>query len=810
MMMVTQRLLVAGASSAARRTRAVCSGSASSSPSSSYAAAIAAATPDPAAAGADEAWPVVIVGGGPTGALLAGLLARMAVPALLLEKGASPARAGGGPTGGGGHPAAHFITARSMEALRDLPAADGTGRSVAAVVAAASPPLPQWRRFVYGPGAAARSPPWAVVDHFAASAPDPATPTPPVHPGVSPEPVAHLAQPRLVAALHAAAAAAATESGSGGELRYGAEVRADGLAALPPACGHATGPGALVTYHDTRSGRPTRVAARFVVAADGARSGLRSGSGVVMDGPAGVSHLVSIHFTSRAAGKALLAGGKGDRGPGAVGSPPAMLYFFFTPAAAGALVAHDLAAGEFVAQVPVFPPLQSGAALAADNAACAALARAALGFGSDGGGGGGGGGPDDLRVRDARPWAMSARVAASYAPAHAAAGLPLNSSLLLAGDAAHEMPPAGGFGMNTGLQDAAGLAPKLAAVLGGDGRPSLVTAAYGAERRPVAVALTSLSLTNWRAALAVPRAVGADDRAAAALASLAAGAARLAGTGPAAAALEAGLAAGRALTTSLGGQAGAAWRAGRARAALAAPGAGLRLLFEGADLGYSYGPGAGGGGQCALAGAAPGRSNAPPGPPFTDPSVYTPALVPGARFPAAAVRAVGGGRTGGSGGITSTIDLPAALASAAAVSASPSPSSRRRPLAVLVVDAGVAGPAATAAWVAAGEALASAGAPLATAVLAGEAQAGAPPPAALLLADDPAAPASATWAAVAGRSPTRPPALLVRPDGVVGWVAGEKGEAASAAAVAGGLAAVFGWGGGGGGGGYRPAWLRAF
>ena len=39
--------------------------------------------------------------------------------------------------------------------------------------------------------------------------------------------------------------------------------------------------------------------------------------------------------------------------------------------------------------------------------------------------------------------------------------------VLLAGDAAHRFPPAGGFGMNTGIQDAHNLAWKLAAVLHG-------------------------------------------------------------------------------------------------------------------------------------------------------------------------------------------------------------------------------------------------------------------------------------------------------------------------------------------------------
>ncbi|HEY3688532.1 MAG TPA: FAD-dependent oxidoreductase [Streptosporangiaceae bacterium] len=57
--------------------------------------------------------------------------------------------------------------------------------------------------------------------------------------------------------------------------------------------------------------------------------------------------------------------------------------------------------------------------------------------------------------------------------------------MFLAGDAAHVHSPAGGQGMNTGVQDAANLAGKLAAVLA-DGAPDSVLDAYETERRPVA------------------------------------------------------------------------------------------------------------------------------------------------------------------------------------------------------------------------------------------------------------------------------------------------------------------------------------
>lgn len=60
---------------------------------------------------------------------------------------------------------------------------------------------------------------------------------------------------------------------------------------------------------------------------------------------------------------------------------------------------------------------------------------------------------EDARVLSARPWVMGMQVARSFREGH----------VLLAGDAAHRFPPAGGFGMNTGIQDAHGLAWRLAA-----------------------------------------------------------------------------------------------------------------------------------------------------------------------------------------------------------------------------------------------------------------------------------------------------------------------------------------------------------
>jgi 2-polyprenyl-6-methoxyphenol hydroxylase-like FAD-dependent oxidoreductase len=58
-------------------------------------------------------------------------------------------------------------------------------------------------------------------------------------------------------------------------------------------------------------------------------------------------------------------------------------------------------------------------------------------------------------------------------------------NVFLAGDAAHVHPPAGGLGLNTGVQDAYNLGWKLAAVVNGEAGDELLDT-YEAERRPIA------------------------------------------------------------------------------------------------------------------------------------------------------------------------------------------------------------------------------------------------------------------------------------------------------------------------------------
>ncbi|MEV5111090.1 FAD-dependent monooxygenase [Bacillus sp. LBA3-1-1.1] len=79
-----------------------------------------------------------------------------------------------------------------------------------------------------------------------------------------------------------------------------------------------------------------------------------------------------------------------------------------------------------------------------------------------------------------------------------------DNRIFLVGDSAHIMPPTGGFGSNTGIQDAHNLAWKLAAVIKGKANPKLLET-YHDERYPVA------KLTTDHASSILFRAAGREE-----------------------------------------------------------------------------------------------------------------------------------------------------------------------------------------------------------------------------------------------------------------------------------------------------------
>ena len=107
----------------------------------------------------------------------------------------------------------------------------------------------------------------------------------------------------------------------------------------------------------------------------------------------------------------------------------------------------------------------------------------------------------EVRLSDA-VWTTRYRVSHRGVPRYG------EGRVFVAGDAAHIHSPAGGQGMNTGLQDAANLAWKLAATLAG--APSDLLDSYDSERRPVGQQVVKTSdkmfsaaagQTGWEAGL---------------------------------------------------------------------------------------------------------------------------------------------------------------------------------------------------------------------------------------------------------------------------------------------------------------------
>jgi 2-polyprenyl-6-methoxyphenol hydroxylase-like FAD-dependent oxidoreductase len=88
----------------------------------------------------------------------------------------------------------------------------------------------------------------------------------------------------------------------------------------------------------------------------------------------------------------------------------------------------------------------------------------------------------DHEILVANAWSPHLLLAESYG----------TGRVFLAGDAAHQYIPTGGYGMNTGIGDACDLGWKLAATLHGFGGPGLLTS-YNAERRPIGLRNRSAS-----------------------------------------------------------------------------------------------------------------------------------------------------------------------------------------------------------------------------------------------------------------------------------------------------------------------------
>ncbi|MFD8780738.1 FAD-dependent monooxygenase [Kitasatospora sp. NPDC059599] len=219
--------------------------------------------------------------------------------------------------------------------------------------------------------------------------------------------------------------------------------------------------GVHAILEDRATGDRHTVRADWLVGCDGAASTVRETAGIPMEGPTGLGHYLSVRF------EAPLGEVVADRASAS--------YFLTAPGRGGFLAVDN--DRHWIYQHPYDPEDEDATALPTDHRRLAALVRDAAGL------------PDlPVAVRDTMTWRMDARLAAAYR----------RSRVLLAGDAAHVVPPTGGHGMNTGLGDADNLAWKLAAVVAGTAGEALLDT-YEAERRPVARQVIDISLANSRA-----------------------------------------------------------------------------------------------------------------------------------------------------------------------------------------------------------------------------------------------------------------------------------------------------------------------
>lgn len=215
--------------------------------------------------------------------------------------------------------------------------------------------------------------------------------------------------------------------------------------------------GVTCELRERESGRTYSMRTAYLLAADGPRSPVRERLGIGQSGGGDLFHNVSVTFRSK-----LLRQVVGDK--------RFLVCYLNGTEGEGVLLPVDNEE-KWVFHVPWFP--ERGQTLESfTDTRIADHIRAAAGVRDL-----------DVEVTGRAPWHAADRVADRYR----------QGRVFLIGDSAHEMPPTGAFGSNTGIQDAHNLAWKITAVLGGWAGEGLLDT-YENERRPVALATSARAI----------------------------------------------------------------------------------------------------------------------------------------------------------------------------------------------------------------------------------------------------------------------------------------------------------------------------
>jgi 2-polyprenyl-6-methoxyphenol hydroxylase-like FAD-dependent oxidoreductase len=211
--------------------------------------------------------------------------------------------------------------------------------------------------------------------------------------------------------------------------------------------------GVTATIRDVETGEEHRRRAKYLIGADGAHSKVRELLGIPMDGRGVFSNSVTIYFTA-------------DLWP-QLGNKPLSVVYINNPVCSGFFRLEKHCQSGFLGinmvGTPDTNPDVANAAGDITEPTLIKYVRAAAGV------------PDlDVKIDGVARWRATSDVARRYQDGRA----------FLVGDAAHLMPPNGGFGGNTGIHDAFNLAWKLAYVLKGVAAPALLDT-YETERRPI-------------------------------------------------------------------------------------------------------------------------------------------------------------------------------------------------------------------------------------------------------------------------------------------------------------------------------------